>query len=69
MLGRHPLPMAWGFPYFMVNFSHLLLTHFRQAVPEFGLLDLKAHFRARRYARETLKLFPEGQYLRHFHFS
>jgi hypothetical protein len=43
----------------MVNFSHLLLTRFRQAVPEGSLLDLKAHFRARRYAREALKLFPD----------
>ena len=55
-----PVTNAVGLSFFMVNFSHLLLTHFRQAVPEFGLLDLKADFRARRYARETLKLLPEG---------
>ena len=55
-----PVTNAVGLSFFMVNFSHLLLTHFRQAVPAFGLLDLKAHFRARRYAREALKLLPEG---------
>ena len=50
---------AVGLSFFMVNFSHLLLTRFRQVVPEGSLLDLKAHFRARRYAREALKLLPD----------
>ncbi len=54
-----PVANAVGLSFFMVHFSHLLLTRFRQAVPEGRLLDLKAHFRARRYAREALKLFPE----------
>ena len=54
-----PVANAVGLSFFMVNFSHLLLTRFRQAVPEGSLLDLKAHFRARRYAREALKLFPD----------
>jgi putative transposase len=49
-----------GLSFFMVNFSHLLLTHFRQAIPECSLLDLKAHFLARRYAHEALKLLPDG---------
>ena len=55
-----PVTHAVGLSFFMVNFSHLLLTHFRQTIPEGSLLDLKAHFRAQRYARETLKLLPEG---------
>lgn len=54
-----PVANAVGLSFFMVNFSHLLLTHFRQASPQGSLLDLKAHFRAQRYARETLKLLPE----------
>jgi len=53
-----PVTNAVGLSFFMVNFSHLLLKQFRQAIPEGSLLDLKAHFRARRYARETLKLLP-----------
>ncbi len=55
-----PVANAVGLSFFMVNFSHLLLTQFRKAIPEGSLLDLKAHFRARRYARETLKLLPDG---------
>ena len=55
-----PVTNAVGLSFFMVNFSHLLLTHFRKAIPEGSLLDLKAHFRARRYAREALKLLPDG---------
>ena len=54
-----PVANAVGLSFFMINFSHLMLTHFRQAIPEGSLLDLKAHFRARRYAKEALKLFPE----------
>ena len=54
-----PVANAVGLSFFMVNFSNLLLTHFRQAIPEGSLLDLKAHFRAQRYAREALKLLPE----------
>jgi|TARA_B110000263_G_scaffold206066_1_gene186925 putative transposase len=54
-----PVTNAVGLSFFMVNFSHLLLTPFRQAIPEGSLLDLKAHFRAQRYAREALKLLPE----------
>lgn len=44
---------------FMVNVSHLLLRDFRQTFPDFGILDLKAHFRGRKYVTETLKLLPE----------
>ena len=54
-----PVTNAVGLSFFMINFSHLLLKQFRQTIPEGSLLDLKAYFRARRYARETLKLLPE----------
>lgn len=44
---------------FMVNIAHCLLALFRQLHPHAGVLDLKAHFRGRRYVSETLKLLPE----------
>ncbi len=44
---------------FMVNVAYLLLHQFRQANPRFGVLDLKAHFRGRKYVTETLKLLPQ----------
>lgn len=44
---------------FMVNVSHLLLREFRQTSTPFGILDLKAHFRGRKYVTETLKLLPQ----------
>jgi putative transposase len=54
-----PVTNAVGLSFFMVNFSQRLLAHFRQAIPDFSVLDLKALFRARRYALETLKLLPD----------
>lgn len=44
---------------FMVNVSRLLLQRFRPLNPQTSILDLKAHFRGRRYVSETLKLLPE----------
>jgi len=45
---------------FMVNVSHLLLREFRKtSSQDFGILDMKAHFRGHKYAEETLKLLPE----------
>jgi putative transposase len=44
---------------FMVNLAALLLRGFRQLNPQFGVLDLKAHFRGRKYVSETIKLLPE----------
>src|SRR5574341_1434884 len=44
---------------FMVNVAHCLLALFRQLHPHAGVLDLKAHFRGRRYVAETLNLLPE----------
>jgi len=54
-----PLTNAVGLAFFMVNLSHLLVSGFREISPQFGVLDLKAHFRARRYAIEALKLLPD----------
>ena len=44
---------------FMVNVAYVLLRPFRLLNPRFGLLDLKAHFRGRKYVHETLKLLPQ----------
>lgn len=53
-----PVTNAVGLAFLMVNLSQRLLVHFRPAIPDFSILDLKALFRARRYAMETLKLLP-----------
>lgn len=44
---------------FMVNVASFWLSMFRQFHPQAGVLDLKAHFRGRRYVSETLNLLPE----------
>ena len=53
-----PVTNAVGLSFFMVNLSQALLASFRHFQPDFSILDLKALFRAHRYARETLKLLP-----------
>jgi len=45
---------------FMVNLSHVLLSEFRQANPDFGVLDLKSYYRGCRYATELLKILPQN---------
>lgn len=45
--------------FFMVNLSPLLLRRFQTHNPEFGILDLKAHYRGCRYVSETIKLLPK----------
>jgi putative transposase len=50
---------AVNLAFFMVNLSHLMMQPFREHHPDFSVLDLKAHFRARRYLVETIKLLPE----------
>jgi len=47
---------AANLSFFMVNFSYALLQRFRRTCPEFGVLDLKSHFRGYRYATETIKM-------------
>ena len=50
---------AANLAFFMVNFSSILLQRFRAAHPEFSILDLKSHYRGRRYVSETIKLLPQ----------
>jgi len=44
---------------FMVDVAQTLLQPARQDSPDLSVLDLKAHFRGRKYVTETLKLLPE----------
>lgn len=55
-----PVNNAVGLAFFMVNLSALLVQRFRPACPNFGILDLKAHFRSRRFLSEALKLLPDS---------
>ena len=50
---------AANLSFFMVNFSSVLLKRYREHNPEFSVLDLKSHYRGRRYASETIKLLPQ----------
>ena len=43
----------------MVNLSYIMLQPYRDHQPDFSVLDHKAHYRARRYLTETIKLLPE----------
>jgi hypothetical protein len=45
--------------FFMVNFSSVLLQPFREHHPDFSVLDLKSHYRGRRYVSETIKWLPQ----------
>jgi len=51
---------AANFSLFMVNVAHVLVSRFRNANPQFGVLDLKAYFRGHKYVAETLKLLPQS---------
>ena len=44
--------------FLMVNLSAALLPPYRQQQPEFSVLDLKLHYRTRRYVAETLHSLP-----------
>src|SRR5262249_38949058 len=55
-----PVTNAVGLAFFMVNLAACLTAHFPPCIPDFGILDLKAHFRARRFAPEALKLLPDS---------
>jgi putative transposase len=50
---------AANLSFFMVNFSSVLLRHYRENNPEFSVLDLKSHYRGCRYASEIIKLLPQ----------
>jgi hypothetical protein len=49
---------AANLAFLMVNLSAVLLQTHRLHQPDFSLLDLKAHFRARRYLDEAIKSLP-----------
>jgi len=49
---------AANLAFFMVNVSAVLLIPYRQHDPDFSVVDLKAHYCARRYLAETLKILP-----------
>jgi len=57
----NPIPVynAANLAMFMVNVSQALTRHFRSTCPFFSVIDLKAHFRGRKYVIETLKLLPQ----------
>jgi putative transposase len=44
---------------FMVNFSYALMQPFRKRNPAHSVLDLKSHYRGRRYAQQTIKMLPQ----------
>lgn len=54
-----PVTNAVNLSFFMVNLSYVLLGRMRKDSPQAGILDLKAYFRGRRYALETINLLPE----------
>lgn len=54
-----PVLNAANLSLFMVNVAHLLLRDFRQKDSTVNVLDLKAHFRGRKYVAETIKWLPQ----------
>jgi putative transposase len=50
---------AANLAFLMVNLSAVLLQPYRQRQPDFSVLDLKTHFRARRYLDETINSLPD----------
>ena len=50
---------AMNLSLFMVSLSQRLLFDFRQDSPQAGILDLKAYYRGRFYASQTLQLLPQ----------
>ena len=49
---------AVNLAFLMVNLSAVLLPVHRQQHPDFSVLDLKSHFRTRRYLHEVIKSLP-----------
>jgi putative transposase len=57
-LSEQAVTPAANLAFLMVNLSAVLLLPSRQQDPDFSVLDLKTHFRARRYLLETIKSLP-----------
>ncbi|HSF28855.1 MAG TPA: hypothetical protein VLK82_00060 [Candidatus Tectomicrobia bacterium] len=58
-VNQTPVTNAVNLSLFMVNLSSCLIQQMRQEDADASILDLKACFRGRRYAIETLNLLPE----------
>ena len=54
-----PVNNAANLSMFMVNVSAKLRERFAAEHPSFGVLDLKARYRAEKYLQETLKILPQ----------
>jgi len=54
-----PLNNAANLAFSMVNVSQALIYNVQKDDPNFGIQDLKAHFRGSKYVNETLKLLPQ----------
>lgn len=54
-----PSTNAENLAFLMVNLSAVLLQPYRHQQPDFSVLDLKTHFRARRYLLETINSLPD----------
>lgn len=54
-----PVSNAANLSMFMVNVSAKLREMLGSAQPDFGVLDLKAHYRGHKYLHETLKILPQ----------
>ena len=49
---------ASNLAFLMVNLSFIMIQPYRDPQPDFSVLHLKAHYRARRYLSETIKMLP-----------
>ena len=58
-INKTPVNNAANLSMFMVNVSAKLLAPLRLENTESSVLDLKAHYRAMKYLRETLKILPQ----------
>lgn len=59
-VNQRPVYNAANFALFMTNLAGSLVRQRRTTLPDFSVADLKAEFRGRFYALETLKLFPDS---------
>lgn len=59
-VNQRPVYNAANFALFMTNLAGWLVRQRRTTVPDFSVNDLKAEFRGRFYALETLKLLPDS---------
>ena len=58
-VNKTPVNNAANLSMFMVNVSAKLLAPLRLENTEASVLDLKVHYRGRKYLRETLKILPQ----------